>query len=322
MDFCKRTEELWKIYFSAEEEDVQKALECIDENCVIIGTGTHEYYLGLEEFLPEMGRELKERSDISFHFKNFWCQQVEIVPDACLVYGGIHIWWESSDREICIDMDSRFSVVYRRMGEQWKIVHIHQSMPNREQMRGEYYPKTLVEQVIEVKKIADKMARLAQKDSLTELINFRTFEKIWGSWREKDSWLYVIDFDDFKLFNDTYGHVAGNQALRNVAGILEASVRSRDVVCRMGGDEFLLLCGNLQSLEMAKSLAQRILHNVAMRGREEEEPWPAISIGGTAVREEDSLEEAMERADKALYEVKRSTKNGWKLDGNEAVEAK
>ena len=312
MDFCKWTEKLWKIYFSSEGEKIHKVLDYVDENCVIIGTGAHELYEGLEHFLPEMDKELKERREISFECRNYWSRQVEVLPDVCLVYGGLRLWWESDDHVACIDMDTRFSVLYRRKDGQWKAVHIHQSVPNKEQAAGEYYPKSLVERVKEVQEIADKMTELAQKDAMTGLINYRAFEKIWETWEEEESWLFLIDFDNFKRINDTYGHVAGNRVLRRMARILEASVRARDVVCRMGGDEFLLLCGSLRDEDNARALAQRILENV-LHGRMEEDggKWPAISIGGTAVRRGEALETTMNRADQALYYVKRTTKNGY-----------
>ena len=307
MDFCKWTEKLWKIYFSSEGEKIHKILDYVDENCVIIGTGAHELYEGLEHFLPEMDKELKERREISFECRNYWSRQVEVLPDACLVYGGLRLWWESDDHVACIDMDTRFSVLYRRKDGQWKAVHIHQSVPNKEQAAGEYYPKSLVERVKEVQEIADKMTELAQKDAMTGLINYRAFEKIWETWEEEESWLFLIDFDNFKRINDTYGHVAGNRVLRRMARILEASVRARDVVCRMGGDEFLLLCGSLRTRTTPGCWHREFWKMSCMGGwrRTAASGLPSPSEGRPCAGGE-ALETTMNRADQALYYVKRA----------------
>ena len=124
-----------------------------------------------------MGDEVKERENIAFSFKDFWCEEKRLSEDVCLVYGKLYLWWESEDRKVRIDMDSRFSILYRRREDGWKIVHVHQSLPNPEQMEGEYYPKTLTEQVKEVTNLADQMRRLAQKDGLTGVINYRAFNR-------------------------------------------------------------------------------------------------------------------------------------------------
>ena len=172
MDFCKVTEELWRVYLTAGRKENREALGILAPDCVIIGTGKHEFYTNMEDFALALGEEISERQDISFQIKDFWCEQKELGPDACFVYGGIHIWWESEDQKIHIDMDSRFSLIFRQTDEGWKVVHLHQSLPNKEQMDGEFYPKTLTEQVKQAQKTAEEMAWLAQRDSLTGLINY------------------------------------------------------------------------------------------------------------------------------------------------------
>ena len=123
-----------------------------------------------------------------------------------------------------------------------------------------------------------------------------------------------MDVDDFKEVNDTCGHIAGNQVLKNTAEILRVSVRSKDVVCRMGGDEFILLCSDLSGEREVCGLAERLLRNMS-GGRKAQEGGcrPTVSIGITRIREGEELEAAMERADQALYRVKKEGKNDYSI---------
>lgn len=315
MDFRKWTEKLWYTYLTGKEEEVRQALEAIDPDCVIVGTGAHEYYIGRDNFLPALRGEMMERKDIAFRFRDFWCEELKAGTDSVLVYGGIHIWWESESKDQIIDMDSRFSVLFRKKEGAWKVVHIHQSIPYRDQMEGEYYPKALLKRVQEVQDIADKMTELAQRDSLTGAYNYRAFRRIWESRGRENSWIFLLDLDEFKKINDTLGHMAGNRVLKKIVDILHASVRNHDVVCRMGGDEFLLLCGDLNGQDSAEGLARRILRMIHEGALEDMgDLWPAISMGITEVREGDSMELALERADKALYRVKRTKKGSYSCE--------
>ena len=305
MDFYKRTEELWKIYFSAGEDETKaKAMDWLAPNCVVIGTGAHEFYVGKDAFLQVLADEIKERENISFQFKDIWCEQLRCGPDSCLVYGKIHVWWESEDKIVRIDMDSRFSFLYHKIDGKWKVVHIHQSIPNQEQKEGEYYPKTLSEKIEKLQSVADEMTELAKKDSMTGLENFRTFNSLWRQ-REKPGWLFIIDIDHFKNVNDTYGHVAGNEVIIGIAGVLQEAVRGQDLVCRMGGDEFLIFCSGMQGEDHAAQFASRILENIKKAG-ENRRCWATVSIGGTAAGLDESIEVALARADHSLYAVKRT----------------
>ena len=311
MDFCALTEKLWKLYFLGDGDETDAAArQLLDENCMVFGTGKDEVYYSREEMMQAIREVVKQRENIPFEFKDFHCFSRMLGPDACAVYGGVSIWWESEDRKILIDMESRFTMLYQQMEDGWKVVHIHQSVPNREQLPGEYYPKTLAEQTRRAWQIAVQMQDLAQRDGLTELINYRGLVERWRSWKKENSWVFILDLDNFKRINDTYGHLAGNRILKSVAEALWAAVRDGDVVCRAGGDEFVLLCGGIPNEEMAHKAARHILRALEEKGKSVPE-WVGISAGGTAVREEDSVEQALDRADQALYQVKKSGKHNY-----------
>jgi diguanylate cyclase (GGDEF)-like protein len=156
------------------------------------------------------------------------------------------------------------------------------------------------------------LERLADEDSLMPIANRRAFvrelsRKIAFTRRYgPPSSVIYFDVNDMKQINDTYGHLAGDAALRHVAKVLCNNVRSSDVVGRLGGDEFgviLAQTGQDQATAKAASLAQAIsaspLH------------WGAVDIGVSAAHGvysftgSDDAQVAIEAADKAMYKEKR-----------------
>ena len=312
MDFCGITQALWKSYFSLDRGEFESIFEWLDENCSIIGTGKHEFYLDRASFHQALMQEAEQREAVAFQFKDLWCRQRRLSLDVCLVYGGLDIWWEKEDKTVYIDMSSRYSILYHRIGGIWKVVHIYQSVPNVEQAPGEYYPKRLSDQVESARRLALRMEDLALRPGLTQLYNYRGLEKMWSTWDEAESWIFVADLDDFKSINDTYGHLAGNHVLKRISGRLRKTMRSGDVVCRMGGDEFVLLCGAVGGRAEAGHLAERIISEVKQEAGELRHPV-SLSVGGVPISGGEPRECAVARADAVLYTVKRTTKDGYLL---------
>lgn len=310
MDFNLFTQQMWQTYFADVDKDGKHPIQkWIDPTCTIIGTGKHEIYQTAQEFQSAMYKEFAERNHIQFQFRDFWCEPVLLSEDFCLVYGEIYIYWESEDRETTIDMDSRFSMVYRRREDGWKIIHTHHSLPNIEQADGEYYPKTLLNQFNEKLEKMEYLQTLAERDGLTGLINYRTFQERYKQYVDTTSscWIFIIDVDKFKEVNDTFGHMSGNHVLKKMATTLKNIVRSSDIVCRMGGDEFILLCGGFETEEQAHAFAQRIKSAIAEAGKDER-AWAGISVGKASVSAANELEQVIETADVDLYQDKKNSR--------------
>lgn len=308
-DLRKVTRDLWEMYVLGEEENSFSLMQSFfDDECVIIGTGRHEFYQNLATFQEALSLEIQERQDIQFQFKDFWCDQKQISEDVCFVYGQLHIYWQSEDQQICINMHSRFTTIYHLVDKKWKIVHIHQSMPNLEQEDNEFYPKTLTNQLEQSNDRIEELTVLAKKDSLTHLINFRTFKELYENWNVDKTWLFMLDIDKFKQINDQFGHLTGNKVLQVVATTLEKTVRHDDVVCRMGGDEFIVLCNGFDSSQRAEEFASRVQTKIA-EALDLQVDWFGMSIGKTKVNENELLEEVIARADANLYEHKKSRRN-------------
>jgi diguanylate cyclase len=120
----------------------------------------------------------------------------------------------------------------------------------------------------------------------------------------------LIDIDNFKKLNDSLGHAAGDQALKALAGAVRERLRPVDHLARFGGEEFVVLLPATPPAEAQQALTrlQRSLSE-ALFLHDEQEVFVTFSAGVTAWRPGEALQAALERADEALYEAKRTGKN-------------
>jgi diguanylate cyclase (GGDEF)-like protein len=148
-------------------------------------------------------------------------------------------------------------------------------------------------------------------DPLTGLYNRRYFSEIFSSVsalaRRGSGELCVImmDADHFKDFNDSYGHIAGDRALVGMARIIRESIRASDIAARFGGEEFLVLLPNT-GLAGAEQVAERILASLRVSLVEGIGRAVSASAGLALMTDGDTELSLLERADKALYQAKRS----------------
>jgi len=124
--------------------------------------------------------------------------------------------------------------------------------------------------------------------------------------------LLMCDLDYFKRLNDTFGHAEGDRALQAVAEVLRKTVRKGDTICRLGGEEFLVVLPDTHP-DDAAVLAARLFTAIHARGEDLGLPL-TVSIGLTAYREDDTGEDMMQRADHALYASKGQGRNRFSVD--------
>jgi diguanylate cyclase (GGDEF)-like protein len=162
------------------------------------------------------------------------------------------------------------------------------------------------------------LRRTADIDSLTALHNQAFFRRAAArritQAREYDLplSLAMLDIDDFKEYNDAFGHEAGNAVLRVLAGILRRSVRADDLVARYGGEEFVVLLGG--GMHEIEEVMERIRLQVEDRcspGSDSRVHRQVTVSAGVASLTENvqTLEELIETADEAMYRAKRAGKN-------------
>ena len=115
----------------------------------------------------------------------------------------------------------------------------------------------------------------------------------------------MFDIDHFKKVNDTYGHSAGDEVLKNVARQIEKSIRSTDQLFRFGGEEFVVLLSN-SDCEIAGRIAGRILDSVRLSTvtYKRETLEVSVSIGLSCLHAGDTADDIFNRADKAMYAAK------------------
>lgn len=192
------------------------------------------------------------------------------------------------------------------------------SSRNRELAALNQNLETIVaERTRELVKANSDLEILALTDVLTELPNRRhallQLQELWKEARVANGNLacMVIDADGFKAINDSYGHDAGDLVLRGLARELAHAVRSDDIVCRMGGDEFLIICPNTP-LAGALHIAELTRANIAaLRIPAGEGVWRgSISVGVAACAGNiTSIDDLLKAADDGVYLAKRAGRN-------------
>jgi len=157
---------------------------------------------------------------------------------------------------------------------------------------------------------------LAQRDSMTGLLNHLSIKQhleleISAAAREQTPLCFaMVDLDHFKKINDTHGHPVGDKVIRGIAQMLKQRLRRSDAVGRYGGEEFALVLRDTD-IEAAKIILNKIRESFAglrFNGRDGSFSG-TLSAGVCQVREDETVESAVRRADEALYVAKRASRN-------------
>ena len=173
----------------------------------------------------------------------------------------------------------------------------------------------LEEQVSSLSERLNVTSAQLMTDHLTELLNRRGLEASFGQmWQACQAQgrplaLVLLDIDDFKKINDSLGHKTGDEALRQFAAMLRSGLRPDDRSSRFGGEEFVLLLPGATvegGVEMVRRLQRRLAEQALLGGPNRHQ---ITFSGGVAQVRDGSLAQALDEADEALYEAKRTGKN-------------
>lgn len=167
--------------------------------------------------------------------------------------------------------------------------------------------------ITERKKEEFKLLRSVQRDPLCGLLNKSALITLAGQRKQMENQtkaMFFIDLDNFKQVNDNLGHLAGDEVLQIVAGILTEAFRSTDLVCRYGGDEFVVFTAGLScagARKTAEYLLEKLRIPMEMPGKET--VIVTASIGVWVSEKEETVEFMIEQADKAMYTAKQKGKS-------------
>ncbi|MEF2966830.1 sensor domain-containing diguanylate cyclase [Paenibacillus sp. M1] len=167
--------------------------------------------------------------------------------------------------------------------------------------------------ITERKRLEQQVEHLAYHDELTGLPNRALFNMRFDQYIHEGTaclTIMFIDLDNFKEVNDAFGHSAGDLLLKEIAGRLSRHIRDTDMVCRLGGDEFLLLLSH-SDVTHASKVAERIISSLSEPFYYQGYPLIATPSIGVCVHNGGpcDLDELIREADEAMYEAKREGRN-------------
>ncbi len=187
---------------------------------------------------------------------------------------------------------------------------------------GEVLKKRLMattQEVEALRKDLEKVRKEATTDTLTGLANRRYFEEVLereaneASGSGKDLCLIMADIDNFKHVNDTYGHLVGDKVLKVTASMIKDSVKGRDFVARYGGEEFVIVLSDtpIQGAKIVADKMREYFESTRMKRKDTGEfiGKVTLSFGVARYRHGESVDELIQRADRALYVSKNRGRN-------------
>lgn len=170
-DFKLLTRQFLETYLGSDTLSEVEIQDFLDSNACIIGTGKQEFFKNIERFLNSSKFDVEKRKNIHFEFKDLEIEE-NIVDDQCVfVYGSVQIYG-LYDKEVPImHLDSRFTIIYGVRDGKWKVLHIHHSIPDKEQLEDEEFPITLGKQVQQARHEVEALGAAYSYISVIHLIS-------------------------------------------------------------------------------------------------------------------------------------------------------
>ncbi|MEO0380682.1 MAG: GGDEF domain-containing protein [Pseudomonadota bacterium] len=158
--------------------------------------------------------------------------------------------------------------------------------------------------------LSSELRRLVERDRLTDVATRDFFFARMAEKPEMYGMSLMVDIDFFKRVNDTYGHLTGDKVISHVAAVLQGGVRPNDIVCRFGGEEFVIFLADADH-DIGVVMAERLRTLVAESPIDDKGTTLSVtvSIGGSLKQATDDIETAIQRADDALYRAKNGGRN-------------
>lgn len=163
--------------------------------------------------------------------------------------------------------------------------------------------------------LKSKYFEMSQLDGLTNLLNkvsgIQISEQYLSELKKEEHFAVLfMDLDNFKRINDSYGHIKGDELLRAVSGVLNVNCRSKDIICRFGGDEFLIVLKNIPNQTIAMQRVEAIKEQIhAINIKPIHDISCSIGVYYIESLEEMNMKTILNKVDEALYAAKQKGKN-------------
>lgn len=266
-------------------------------------------YTHKSAFLSKLNQCIKEESIVSFNTNfSYDKRDVEDIPNTFKItmqYLG--------DDEIIIVAEPVCPLSHDNAKAYFAMVNEYSSL-YRKLQKSEY---TLHKKNIELKEKVNEVKHLADYDFLTNIYNrrkiFKELSKEYSRYKRHGHIFstVMIDVDDFKHMNDTYGHQCGDIVLSEITTLIKSMLREYDSVGRFGGEEFLIILPSTE-LSQALSFIERMLKKISdtkILLADNQKTHITVSAGVSQIDEEMSLDELISIADTQLYKAKEEGKN-------------
>ena len=288
----------------------------------------------IKELIYDLLDISRKTRDIKNTIKNFVdcikiCIQLDLENQANLLFKTLETRYTNSLNsvklsEIKVEMAMKFCTkeqlhlyllesyrLNKNVREKEKLNKLH-SVLNKIDLERSKYQQTIIQQRNE------ELKRCTTLDAFTEVLNKKAFQQqVEDKLKEKPenqiAVLYILDVDDFKLVNDTYGHLIGDHVIMELASVLRKNVRADDLVGRIGGDEFCIYIDKVQKIEDIEKNALRVIQIISNMKIEGLYHPLTISMGACMVRNEKEFSYIYKQADHALYEAKENGRNQFVL---------
>ena len=326
-ELCALTKQLMLTCMGGRNLDkIQEITGFFTNNAVVIGSHSDEFYTSVEQIENALNNDKwKEGRNYICRPVKEWFQCIPLSEEVFLVCGNIRLEMifgsgdAGEDAQDCraglSEADVRVSVVWKLEKEQIHALHIHFSLPEEDFLpcRAEDLTGTAADEYhgSADRKEAAYYKKLSERDLMTGLYNRGSFEKYVKLQLNEvgGGTFYMIDLDDFKAVNDTYGHVAGDRVIAGMAGILREVFGESVVIGRLGGDEFAVFENGSSSRKESEEKARRVMQAYRLMSEKYgNEILLSCSIGLYREKGKDTFENLYSCADEALYFSKNSYK--------------
>jgi diguanylate cyclase (GGDEF)-like protein len=179
---------------------------------------------------------------------------------------------------------------------------------------------SLINDLLDQRQENNLLRKQVVRDSMTNLFNHKHFRELLqqelsrSERYNKPLSLILCDLDNFKLINDTHGHLAGDRVIKAIAGCLKNELRESDHIARYGGEEFAIILsetGKEGAMQVAERLRKAIGSLIVFYGDEYIQATMSFGIVANDPGDKTSLDETIQRADSALYNAKAQGRDCW-----------